>query len=37
MKEEVTAKALIRVCGEVGGSWRTQEAHEILRREKWWG
>ncbi|TKY54319.1 hypothetical protein E2542_SST18726 [Spatholobus suberectus] len=24
-------------CAAVGGNWRTQEAHEIVRRGKWCG
>jgi len=34
LKEEVTVKALTSPCGVVGGNWRTQDAHEILRRGK---
>ncbi|KAJ1403020.1 hypothetical protein SESBI_27626 [Sesbania bispinosa] len=35
-KVEVTARHR-PCCAVVGGKWRTQEAHEILRRGKWCG
>ncbi|KAH1088273.1 hypothetical protein GYH30_019354 [Glycine max] len=38
-KEKVKARLspTLVCCEVVGGNWRTQEAHEIVRRGKWCG